>query len=186
MRALAMTGMETASMIPSIRSGSLMRATPPWARMSAGTRSRAITATAPASSAIFACSASTTSMMTPPLSISAMPRLTREVPVVVSLFSMPPILRGEHWRLSTCEPSGVGALNQLLHGLLRTRLVGADEPGRAALDPADDVGPVAHPAAVVGHHSPGLVERQVRQRDAVVADGAEHRAGLEVLAAVGA
>ena len=63
-------------------SGSLIRETPPWARMSAGTRSRAITATAPASSAILACSAVTTSMMTPPFSISAMPRLTREVPVV--------------------------------------------------------------------------------------------------------
>ena len=49
--------------------------------MSAGTRSRAMTATAPASSAILACSAVTTSMMTPPLSISAMPRLTRVVPV---------------------------------------------------------------------------------------------------------
>ena len=35
------------------------------------TRSRAITATAPASSAIFACSALVTSMMTPPLSIWA-------------------------------------------------------------------------------------------------------------------
>ena len=62
-------------------SGSLIRDTPPWARMSAGTRSSAITATAPASSAILACSAVTTSMMTPPLSISAMPRLTRAVPV---------------------------------------------------------------------------------------------------------
>ena len=49
--------------------------------MSAGTRSSAMTATAPASSAILACSAVTTSMMTPPLSISAMPRLTRAVPV---------------------------------------------------------------------------------------------------------
>ena len=68
-------------MMPSIRSGSLIRATPPCARMSAGTRSRAITATAPASSAIFACSAVTTSMITPPLSISAMPRLTLAVPV---------------------------------------------------------------------------------------------------------
>src|SRR5512134_3231738 len=68
-------------MIPSIMSGSLIRETPPWARMSAGTRSRAMTATAPASSAIFACSGVTTSMMTPPLSISAMPRLTRGVPV---------------------------------------------------------------------------------------------------------
>ena len=64
-------------MMPSIMSGSLIRETPPWARMSAGTRSSAITATAPASSAILACSAVTTSMMTPPLSISAMPRLTR-------------------------------------------------------------------------------------------------------------
>ena len=56
-----------------------MRATPPAARMSAGTRSSAITATAPASSAIRACSAVVTSMMTPPLSISASPRLTRNV-----------------------------------------------------------------------------------------------------------
>ena len=36
-----------------------------------------MTATAPASSAMRACSGVTTSMMTPPLSISAMPRLTR-------------------------------------------------------------------------------------------------------------
>ena len=49
--------------------------------MSAGTRSRAITATAPAPSAMRACSGVTTSMITPPLSISAMPRLTRAVPV---------------------------------------------------------------------------------------------------------
>ena len=84
-RHLAMTGMETASMIPSIMSGSLIRATPPWARMSAGTRSSAITATAPASSAILACSGVTTSMITPPLSISAMPRLTRAVPVAADV-----------------------------------------------------------------------------------------------------
>ncbi len=75
-----MTGMETAAMMPSIMSGSLIRATPPWALMSAGTRSRAMTATAPASSAILACSGVTTSMITPPLSMSAMPRLTRLVP----------------------------------------------------------------------------------------------------------
>ena len=73
-------GIETALMMPSIMSGSLMRDTPPSARMSAGTRSSAITATAPASSAILACSGVTTSMMTPPLSISAIPRLTRAVP----------------------------------------------------------------------------------------------------------
>src|SRR6266511_464508 len=57
-----------------------MRATPPSTRMSAGTRSSAITATAPASSAIRACSASTTSMITPPFSISARPVFTRMVP----------------------------------------------------------------------------------------------------------
>src|SRR5690606_18004704 len=82
MRAFAITGIETAEMIPSIMSGSLMRDTPPCARMSAGTRSSAITATAPASSAILACSGVTTSMITPPLSISAMPRLTRAVPTL--------------------------------------------------------------------------------------------------------
>src|SRR5215213_4357142 len=76
-----MTGIETASMIPSIMSGSDMRATPPSTRMSAGTRSSAMTATAPASSAIFAWSAVTTSMITPPLSISASPVLTLSVPI---------------------------------------------------------------------------------------------------------
>src|SRR5690242_15874142 len=81
MRALAMTGMVTASWMPLIRIGSDIRATPPSRRMSAGTRSSAMTAAAPASSAIFACSALTTSMMTPPLSISARPLLTRIVPV---------------------------------------------------------------------------------------------------------
>ena len=57
--------------------------------MSAGTRSSAMTATAPASSATLACSAVTTSMITPPRSISASPRLTRIVPVVrpVSAFA---------------------------------------------------------------------------------------------------
>src|SRR3954469_1247093 len=81
MRALAITGMVTASMMPLIMSGSLIRDTPPCARMSAGTRSNAMTATAPAPSAMRACSGVTTSMITPPLSISAMPRLTRAVPV---------------------------------------------------------------------------------------------------------
>ena len=84
MRALAITGSEVMALMPSIMSGSLMRETPPSRRMSAGMRSSAMTATAPASSAMRACSASTTSMMTPPLSISAIPRLTRSVPSWVS------------------------------------------------------------------------------------------------------
>ena len=81
MRAFAITGMLTAAMIPSIIAGSLIRATPPVARMSDGTRSSAMTATAPASSAILACSAVTTSMMTPPLSIWARPFLVAQVDV---------------------------------------------------------------------------------------------------------
>src|SRR4051794_15826734 len=79
MRAFAITGIVTAAWMSSIMAGSDMRATPPSRRMSDGTRSRAMTATAPESSAIFACSASTTSMMTPPFSISARPAFTRNV-----------------------------------------------------------------------------------------------------------
>src|SRR5665648_632379 len=104
--------MDTASMIPSIRSGSLIRATPPWARMSAGTRSSAITATAPASSAIFAWSAVTTSMITPPLSISAMPRLTFAVPII-GWFSVltsvsPSVVLWGDLRPHTRQPSASG------------------------------------------------------------------------------
>jgi hypothetical protein len=76
---LAITGIETASWMARIITGSDMRATPPSRRMSAGTRSSAITAAAPASSATFAWSGVTTSMITPPLSISASPALTRKV-----------------------------------------------------------------------------------------------------------
>ena len=71
--------MLTASWMPLIISGSDIRATPPSRRMSDGTRSSAITAAAPASCAMRACSAVTTSMITPPLSISARPLLTVKV-----------------------------------------------------------------------------------------------------------
>ena len=64
-------------MISRIFFGAAMRATPPSARICAGTRSRAMTATAPARSAITACSAVVTSMITPPLSISAKPVFKR-------------------------------------------------------------------------------------------------------------
>src|SRR6266851_1883756 len=60
--------MDTLSMISRIFLGEAMRATPPWARICAGTRSRAITAVAPARSAISAWAASVTSMITPPFS----------------------------------------------------------------------------------------------------------------------
>src|SRR5713226_3689997 len=75
-----MTGIVTVCWISLIFFTGDIRATPPSLRMSAGTRSSAMTETAPASSAIFACSALVTSMITPPLSISARPVLTRSVP----------------------------------------------------------------------------------------------------------
>src|SRR5436190_92652 len=86
MRAFAITGIETTCWISSIFVASAIRATPPSRRMSAGTRSSAMTAHAPASSAIFAWSAVVTSMMTPPFNISANPDFTRKVPVSRSTF----------------------------------------------------------------------------------------------------
>src|SRR5258708_21984925 len=69
--------MFTVAMISRLTFIDAMRATPPSLRISEGTRSSAITAHAPAFSAIFACSALVTSMITPPLSISARPTFTR-------------------------------------------------------------------------------------------------------------
>src|SRR3954454_22541062 len=94
MRTFAMTGIVTASWMPAIISGSDMRATPPSLRMSAGTRSSAMTDTAPAASAIFAWSGVTTSMITPPLSISARPVLTRRVAVSFTATTLPMRHRG--------------------------------------------------------------------------------------------
>jgi hypothetical protein len=75
---------EVNAWMPLIMEGSDIRATSELARMSAGMRSRAMTAHAPASIAIFACSGVTTSMMTPPLSICASPVFTAKVPDAVS------------------------------------------------------------------------------------------------------
>src|SRR5260370_27843195 len=77
MRTLAITGIVTVFMISRMILIDAMRATPPSLRMSEGTRSSAITAQAPAFSAICACSALVTSIITPPLSISAKPTFTR-------------------------------------------------------------------------------------------------------------
>src|SRR5919109_620718 len=93
-----------------------MRATPRSRRMSAGTRSNAITAQAPASSAIFAWSAVVTSMMTPPFSISARPDFTVKVPVSrctgtpssLEGPSLPPALRAGPGSLLERDLTGVG------------------------------------------------------------------------------
>src|SRR3978361_1304261 len=120
-------------MMPSIMSGSLIRATPPWARMSAGTRSRAITATAPASSAIFAWSGVTTSMITPPLSISALPRATREVPCAGAV-----VLSGVLSAMVRSYVRGLGRLTPYLPHAQQHRLgdgEGGDRPSGHTPEP---------------------------------------------------
>src|SRR5262252_670374 len=89
MRTLAITGIVTVSMISRMTLMDAIRATPPSLRMSEGTRSRAITAQAPAFSAILACSAFVTSIITPPLSISARPTFTRHSFAVFPTFALP-------------------------------------------------------------------------------------------------
>src|SRR3954451_7072233 len=118
MRALAMTGMVTAPWISSIFVGSAIRATPPAERMSEGTRSRAMTALAPADSAMRAWSAVTTSMITPPLSISARPAFTLNVAVSRIGFNPTPgcaVSGVAEWAIGLLQaegfdPVGVGAL----------------------------------------------------------------------------
>src|SRR3954464_13210731 len=173
MRALAITGMVTAPWISSIFVGSAIRATPPAARMSAGTRSSAITATAPADSATRACSAVTTSMITPPLSISARPALTRNVAVSFTRVMLPrarsaPLL----------EPEGLYAVGV-------GRLVERVDAIRERLDQRQERGVRAHEGRAVGRVVEPLVgelghlgERGVGDRDrpgAAVA-GELHRA----------
>src|SRR5215469_4586475 len=156
-----MTGTETAAMIFSIMSGSLIRATPPSARISAGTRSSAITATAPASSAIFAWSAVTTSMITPPLSMSAMPRLTRAVPVAAAEPSSraPGVLAA----LLTDTVNLTGSLGRL------GSMVGAPRPTHPAVSRGVSGGPPgragsALSAAEVGHVGPAARHPGVHDR----------------------
>src|SRR5829696_7016915 len=138
MRALAITGMVTAAWMPLIISGSDMRATPPSRRMSAGTRSSAITAAAPASSAIFAWSAVTTSMITPPLSISARPALTLKVAssrMRLSLATDPGADRANEGALF--EPVGLDAV-------VVARAVARVDAVRQRLDEAEQRGVRAH------------------------------------------
>src|SRR6266508_3668770 len=126
MRHLAITGIETAAMISSTLLGSAIRATPPSLRMSAGTRSRAITAQAPASSAILAWSAVVTSMITPPFSISARPDFTRNVPVLSAI--APPRGTDEEPLSSRIRAPGVkSGLAEMLKGGVIMDVTTADQ-----------------------------------------------------------
>ncbi len=117
MRTLAITGIETVSMISRMIRGAAMRATPPSLRISEGTRSSAITAHAPASSAILACSALVTSIITPPFNISARPTFTRHKLLFISSIEFLPRSRSSNFT------SGVASLlilrRLVLRGLFR-------------------------------------------------------------------
>src|SRR5687767_11142926 len=154
--------METASLMPSIMVGSLMRATPPSRRMSAGTRSSAITAAAPASSAIFACSGVTTSMITPPLSISARPALTLKVPVSMSLLRIE--LPGPRLGASLLEQPDLEELVELLPA---DSLGGRDEVLRRHVRELVLGVPAAHDLEE-GRLADLLTQRLQRHRAAVV------------------
>src|SRR5918992_4867056 len=155
MRALAMTGIVTASWISRILSGSAMRATPPSRRMSAGTRSSAMTATAPASSAIRACSAVVTSMITPPFSISARPLFTRIVP----MSAIGEILAAEDEVIRSPPRHG--------HGVAVQPIPADDEVEEALLDPP------SQPAGVAGRACGEVV---VLRRVAPAVDDVPHAA----------
>src|SRR5690242_3242387 len=132
--------------MPLIIAGSDIRATPPSRRMSAGTRSRAITAQAPASSAIFASSGVTTSMITPPFSISARPVFSRNVARSV----IPAILRGGDDRLSPALLQFVGT-----DAVFVRRFVPGVQPVRQTLYQCHQRGVAAREAGAVGREVEG-------------------------------
>src|SRR5260221_13921068 len=141
MRHFAMTGISTTAMISRIFFGEAMRATPPSARICAGTRSSAITAPAPARSAISACFASVTSMMTPPLSISARPVLRRRLVLCPLFCDMGLLFSGNSYQRSAFsrQPSaqrlrgagGYVALTFILQPVHNSRYPLAKEPTAA-------------------------------------------------------
>src|SRR5262249_14121971 len=156
-----MTGIVTAFWISWIFFTGDIRATPPSRRMSEGTRSSAMTDAAPASSAILACSALVTSMMTPPLSISARPMCLRSAirsPFSSAMFCL----------LFLCAPRPAGP--QPRDGLRRARpLLCAktrqlDHGHRRALHPFPATKPGARGLDRFGEAPDSLVDSARRHR----------------------
>src|SRR5437867_8836355 len=176
-RALAMTGIETVFWISLIFFTEAIRATPPSLRMSAGTRSSAITDAAPASSAIFACSAVVTSMITPPLSISARPMcfLSAILSSSNSAMSTPPSfihrLVLHHWDGCGFEPAPAS-------GPAPRRLDRLAEPPDPLVDPPGRHGRKRQPQRARA----GAVHeerRARRERDAVLDGRRQELGGVE-------
>src|SRR2546428_1114603 len=146
MRALAITGMLTVFMISRIFEIGAMRATPPSLRISEGTRSSAITAVAPACSAINACSALVTSIMTPPFSISAKPTFNRNVSSILSPRDTPrsDMRLSNHRRRGLRAPGRPGSFHHRCENFSQNRNTCPDllrrEPGEAQTQAAG-IGP---------------------------------------------
>ena len=75
----------------------------------------------------------------------------------------------------------------------RVGFIGADNAGRAALDPARDIHPrhccagvvIDHPPVLIGNDAGAFVKRHARQTVALVADGAEDHLNREFLVHAG-
>src|SRR3954452_11972033 len=79
------------------------------------------------------------------------------------------------------EDAGLQVLDEAADGLLGVALVGPEDPGGPALDPADGVHARqrlavrrVHAATLVGQHEAALLERDPGQGDRAVADRAQH------------
>src|SRR5690606_35935249 len=84
------------------------------------------------------------------------------------------------------QQAGVVVLHQLVDRLGRAGLVGPDVATRPALDPAGDIDAGHLDAAErVGHRAGELVERQVGDGHAAVADRSQDGAGLDLLELAG-
>src|SRR5207249_2384403 len=86
------------------------------------------------------------------------------------------------------EPVGIAILDDARHGVGRVLLVGPDHAGGPALDPAGDVLAdqrvavlVADPAPDVADEAAALVERDVVDRTAAIADRAQDEPALDDL-----
>ena len=86
------------------------------------------------------------------------------------------------------ERTGLGVFEDPGDGIARVFLVGANYPRRAALDPSHDILAalrtpvfVDDAACLVADQAPALVERNVVNRPAAVADRAQHKAAVDDL-----
>src|SRR3984885_14877144 len=152
MRTLAITGIETVSIISRMMRGAAMRATPPSLRISEGTRSSAITAQAPASSAILACSAFVTSIIPPPFNISARPTFTRHKLLFISSIEFLPRSRLQISLLQRLPCQFLGRIGR--HGLLRMafRINDHKSPSAARQHPTRNIAYLAdHKQISAGH-----------------------------------